>query len=96
MIHNNIEVNSGGYRLRKMTKTQVKVAIQDDGYFNGFLCGNRINPKHIASGWHLGSKIEVDNVEDFETRADEFKTGLTVYTPQLGDYPHYYQVIDEA
>jgi len=95
MIHNKIEVQSGKHRLRKMTKTQVRNSIRDEGRFNGFICGNRVHPAHIADGWHLGMRLDVDDIEQFETKVDSFETGLTVYQPELGQYPHYYQIIDD-
>lgn len=96
MIHNLIEVKSGKHRLRKMTKTQVKVAIRDTGWFHGYLCGNRVNPSHIADGWNLGLKVDTNDIKQFETMADDFKTNLSVYTPDLGEYPHYYQIINQS
>lgn len=96
MIHQMIEVKSGKYRLRKMTKTQVRVEIRDHGWFHGFICGNRVKSAHIADGWHLGTRIDVNDVQLFDTQAADFKTNLVVHTPEFGQYPHFYQIIDEA
>lgn len=96
MIHKNVEIKSGNVRLRKMTKTQVRVEIRDHGWFHGFICGNRVNPAHIAGGWHLGMRIDANDVKLFDTQASDFETSLTVHTPELGQYPHFYQIIDEA
>lgn len=94
MNHNKIEVKSGNFRLRKMTKTQVRNTIRDEGGFYGYICGNRVNPAHIADGWYLGMNIDVHDIEQFETQVNNFEMGLTVHQPELGQYPHYYQVID--
>jgi hypothetical protein len=96
MIHKKIEIKSGNVRLRKMTKTQARVAIRDHGRFHGFICGNRVNPAHIADGWHLGMRIDANDVKLFDTQAADFETSLVIYTPELGQYPHFYQIIDEA
>lgn len=96
MIHKNIEIKSGKVRLRKMTKTQVRVEIRDHGWFHGFICGNRVNPAHIADGWHLGMRIDLNDVKLFDTQAADFETNLAVHAPELGQYPHFYQIIDEA
>lgn len=96
MIHQNIEVKSGKHRLRKMTKTQVRVEIRDRGWFHGYICGNRVNPAHIADGWHLGMRIDVNDIKQFDTQADDFGTSMAVHTPELGQYPHFYQIIDDT
>lgn len=95
MIHNKIEVKSGNYQLQKMTKTQVRVAIKGGAPFHGFLCGNRVNPYHIADGWCLGMRIDPKDIDDFEQQVSDFETSLTVYTPELGQYPHFYQILEE-
>lgn len=96
MIHNRIEIKSGEFKLRKMTKTQVRIAIRDTGWFHGFMCGNRVNTSHIAGGWHLGVRIDVNDREQFDVQANDFKSSLVVHTPELGLYPHFYQIIDET
>lgn len=78
-----------------MTKTQVRNSIWDTGSFHGYICGNRVHPKHIADSWHLGMRIDVNDIQQFETQVSDFETSLTVYQPELGRYPHYYQIIDE-
>lgn len=95
MKHNEIEITSGTHKLRKMTKTQVRKTIQNEGEFHGFICGNKVNPAHIAEGWHLGSPLDMNDLDEFEKYVDGFATGLVVYTPELGTYPHYYQIINQ-
>ncbi|MCC2248916.1 hypothetical protein JUJ52_02955 [Virgibacillus sp. AGTR] len=40
-------------------------------------------------------RIDVNDIQQFETQVSDFETSLTVYQPELGRYPHYYQIIDE-
>lgn len=94
MIQNLTIVNSGKYKLQKRTKAQVKKIIREEGKFDGFMCGNRVNPSHIADGWHLGVKIDPKTVDQFEDNVKELETGLNIYTPELGQYAHYYQVLE--
>lgn len=96
MIHNKIEVKSGACRLRKMTKTQVRKSIRDTGWFHGYICGNRVNPAHIAEGWRLGMRIDMNDIQQFEKQVRDFETSLNMYFPEQGQHPHYYQIIDEA
>lgn len=96
MIHNEIEIISGKYQLRKMTKTQVKKIIQNNNKFHGFICGNKVNPVHIAEGWHLGAEIDMNDTDEFEKYVKSFETGLVIYTPGLGQYAHYYQIVDSS
>lgn len=88
-------VRSGKYVLEKKTKTQVRKIINEKGVFKGFICGNKVNPFHLADGWGLGAHIVFENVDEFNEYVERFETGLNVYTPELGTYPHYYQIIEE-
>lgn len=88
-------VNSGEYALLKLTKPQVKNIIKRDGLFHGFMCGNNVNPFHIVEGWRLGSEFKVKSIDAFENQIKQLELGLTVYTPELGTYSHYYQIINE-
>jgi len=93
---NSIIVTSGTHQLRKLTKTQVCAVIRNTGSFDGYMCGNYVNPFHIAAGWHLGCAVAFTNTDEFEKFVEEFNTGLHVYSTELGRYAHYYERIPEA
>lgn len=94
MIHGLHTIKSGKYELQKRTKTQVRNIIRDEGEFNGFICGNKVNPWHIADGWRLGVHINPKTIDQFENSVEKFETGLRVYTPELGEYAHYYRIVN--
>lgn len=81
-------------KLVKQTKAQVEATIRKGKHFKGYLCGNKVNPYHINNGWHLGYYIEVDSIDAFRKEVERFETSLWVYTPELGRYPHYYEIVD--
>lgn len=95
MIQGGMLVTSGKYRLQKRTRSQVRAIIRKEGKFDGFMCGNKVNPTHIADGWHLGYRLTVNNLDDFENNVEKFETGLRVYTPELGAYAHFYRIIED-
>lgn len=88
-------VRSGKYLLEKKTKTQVRKIIREEGIFKGFMCGNKVNPYHLADGWGLGTHVVFEDVNEFNKYVENFELGINVYTPELGTYPHYYQIIEE-
>lgn len=94
VIHKDIIQKSGDVTLKKFTKTQVRKEIKQNGNFHGYLCGNRVAPSHVADGWHLGVGINCDTIKEFETAVTQFEQSLNVYTPELGSYAHYYQIVD--
>lgn len=93
-MNNKLRIQSGEKLLEKLTKTQVHKHIKETGSFKGYMCGNKVNPAHIADGWHLGFYVECDNIESFNQEFEKFDLGLHVYTPELGTYPHYYRIVE--
>ncbi|MGX1195792.1 hypothetical protein [Metabacillus sp. SLBN-84] len=91
--HDKTEIRSGALSFRKLTKTQVRSVIRNSGWFHGYLCGNRVNPSHLADGWNLGMKIDTNDLKQFETMVDDFQTNLSINTPDLGQYPHFYEIV---
>ena len=86
-------INSGKYNLRKLTRPQVQKVIISENVFNGFMCGNKVNSYHIADGWCLGHAVELTSIDDLNEQIEKMTTSLLVYTPELGSYPHYYQIM---
>lgn len=94
MIHSEILVKSGKHTLQKLTKTQARNEIKKNGSFTGFLCGNRVNPSHIADGWYLGIETTCTTLPAFEQAVDQLELGLRMQGPELGTYAHYYKIVD--
>lgn len=93
MTHKNIPSESRYYRLRRMTKEQVKETIRNNGSFHGFICGGSVRLEHIAQSWNFGEEIHMDDLEVFEAYMRDFETILFHYAPRLGPYASYYQIV---
>ena len=85
--HNDVVITSGARTLQKCTRSQVKKIIRETGRFEGYMCGNKANPHHVADGWRLGYHFEVDSEDAFERTRDNFERGLYAHIPELGSYP---------
>lgn len=94
MTHKNIPNESRDYRLRRMTKKQVRRTIRKNGSFRGFICGSSVNLAHIAQSWNLGEEIHISNLDEFEAYMKDFEESLLHYAPGLGPHVHYYQIMD--
>lgn len=96
MIHKEILVKSGSHTLQKLTKTQARNEIKNQGSFQGYLCGNRVNPAHIADGWHLGIETTCTTLEAFDQAVAQLERGLGIQGTELGTYAHYYKLVDDS
>lgn len=83
------------YTLRKLSKPNAKHAIRDNGFFRGFITGNFVNPLDLIADETLGLKVNVTTLQEFERKFDAMQDDLELYTPWLGKYPSYYQIIAE-
>jgi hypothetical protein len=71
----------------KETKTQVKKHLAQGKPWRGYICGNNVNPYHVASLSHCGDYIKVATIEEFEEVLSNF---LYYLEPELGRYASYY------
>ena len=48
--------------MQKVNKHTVLKTVRDNGYWCGYIAGNKVNEYHISGGWNLGYDVEIKAV----------------------------------
>lgn len=91
---NNNTITSGQHKLKKLTKAGVTRLVRDTGWFHGYICGNKVDPKHLSDKRGLSMRVDTNSLVDLQVIIDEFEVELRVFTPELGSGLHYYHIVD--
>lgn len=49
--------------MQKVNKHTVLKAARDNGSWEGYVTGSKVNSYHIAGGWNLGYKVEIKAIK---------------------------------
>lgn len=77
-------------KLVKKTVTQVRKAIRENGKWEGYLVGNKVNRFNIDMGWNLGARVELDTLEALEKTCNTF---LYYLPAELGNRVAFYEIV---
>lgn len=74
---------------KKLTKSQVRSKIRNDGRWEGIIAGNKVNEYHLEKGWCLGYRVEFLEIDEMEKKLNNV---LYYLDPELGTRIAFYEI----